>query len=820
MVTKDDLKDQILSQINIVDVIRSSGVKLTDNGGGTYVGAHENKHKSVSGNCLRVDKKEGIWNCFHCHEGGDIFSWIASVNNLDIRKDFKKILAIGADICGIEVKKKKKVDKRSTEISTFECISDAVSYFQSNMTDKLYEYIYKQWGIERDTVDKYKIGYSKPGLYNYLIDSGYNKSQILKTGLFANFGDESPEVLGKRIIFPYLDEGKPMYLIGRNIFDDRRPKYVKLPIHSDRKKYISKKIKNIIFGIDSLTDVDRRFCLITEGVTDCIMAHQNGIPTISPVTVQFRKKDADIVHHWVKDFETVYICNDNEINNAGSEGAKAIAWSLIGKGVEVKIVTLPKDEGVDKIDVAEYLRDHSKEEFLKVLKTGENPERDYVPEPEDFLTDQGGFKHREFAYWMMYHSKYRFVNFRDNPRDVYHYDNGVYIPYGINVAQGIIEGVMQGNVTNNSVKEVLGHIERSSMIDRESLPKDVFVINTLNGLVEIKNGGIEFRDHTPDYIMFNQLNVEFHDDALCPVWDRFINDIQPKSDDTYKTLKMLAYALIPDWSQQKWFILLGKEGGNGKSVLLRVIRDLIGKGNCSAIPIQDLQSRFKGSRLYMKLANIAADVEDRRMKHFDVVKSLTGGDPIEIEMKYKDSFDYINVATLMFSMNEMPKLDEILDGATRRRMLVLEFNQTFRGVDADKNMLAKLTTPEEKSGLFLQLCNVLVEHYNDGVITLFDDISDDYAFQIYNKNRYRDTHAWLNMHIHVTGDLNDRIPIGEIRDDVLKEVDEMTKLPKKDQLQIVRTLLDTNGIIHDPKLTTKNRKGKQNLAIGGIMWRE
>lgn len=815
-----DIKEAILEQINLVDIIKKSGVKLVDDGSGKYTGGHENKHKSVSGKCLTVEN--GLWHCFHCHEGGDVFSWIASVNGIDIKKNFKGVLEIAADMCGIEIKheKDKKINKKETEASVFDCMSDAVDYYHNNLTNKLYRYIYKQWGINKKTVNKYKIGYARSGLYKYLVEIGYSKAQILKTGLFTKFNkDDIVEVLEKRITFPYLDNGMPKYMIGRNTFDDNRPKYVKLPVNNNRNKYISKQVKNIIFGIDSLTDVNRRYCLITEGVTDCIMAHQNDIPTISPVTVQFRKRDADIVYDWVKDFETVYICNDNEINQAGLEGAKAIAWSLIEKGVEVKIVTIPKEDGADKIDVAEYLRDHTKKEFLNVLKTGADPERDYVPKPEDFLTEQGGFKHREFAEWMMKHSKYRFVNFRDNPKDVYYYNNGIYVPYGIATAQMIIENVMDGYVNNNNVKEVIGHVMRRSVIDREDIPKDVFIINVLNGLVEIKNGGVEFRDHTPDYITFNQLNVEYHDDALSPIWDKFITDIQPDTESSYKTMKMLAYSLIPDWSQQKWFILLGKEGGNGKSVLLRVIRELLGKKNCSAVPIQDLQSTFKGARLYMKLANIASDVQERRMKHFDVVKSLTGGDPVEIEMKYKDSFDYINVATLMFSMNDMPKLDEILDGATKRRMIISEFNQTFRGDGADKQMLNKLITQEEKSGIFLQLCNILVDHYNDGEITLFDDITDDDAFQIYNANRYEYTYQWFKTHIHVTGDRDDRIAIGDIRDAVLRNVDEMKKLPARDQLKVVRNLLNFNGVVHDNKLTCKNSRGKQNLAIGGIIWR-
>jgi DNA primase catalytic core len=819
---KNELKDEIDNIINLVDVIKQSGVKLTSDGSGKYTGGHENKHDSESGKCLVVEGK--VWNCFHCHEGGDVYSWIANANNLNIKRDFPKILHIAADICGIKIKEKKKINKNESEASVFDCIDDSVDYYHSNITEKLYKYIHKQWGINKESVDKYRIGYSRPGLYKHLIKLGYNKNQILKTGLFAKLGkDEMIEVLEKRIIFPYLDNNNPIYMIGRNTFNDNRPKYVKLPVNNKRKNYISKQIKNVIFGIDSLTDADPRFCLITEGVTDCIMAHQYGIPTISPVTVQFRKKDSEIVYEWIKDFETIYICNDNEVNQAGLEGAKAIAWSLIEKGVDVKLVTLPKDDDVNKIDVAEYLRDHTKEEFLSVLKSGKNPTRDYVPAPEDFLTEQGGFKHREFAEWLMKHSKYRFVNFRDNPKDVYYYNNGIYVPYGIATAQTIIEHIMDGYVNNNNVKEVIGHIMRGSVIDREDIRKDIFIINVLNGLVEIKNGGIEFRDHSPEYITFNQLNVEFHDDATSPVWDKFINSIQPNSEESYKTIKMLAYSLLPDWSQQKWFILLGKEGGNGKSVLLRVIRDLLGEKNCSAVPIQDLQSTFKGARLYMKLANIASDVQERKMKHFDIVKSLTGGDPIEIEMKYKDSFDYINVATLMFSMNDIPKLDEILDGATRRRMIILEFNQIFRGESADKNMLKKLTTPEEKSGLFLQLCNMLVDYYNDSYgekhITLFDDITDDDAFQIYNKNRYTKTHTWVKTHIHVTGKHDDRIAICDIRDEILLHVDEIEKLGKKEQLQVVRNLLNFTDVIHDPKLTTKNKRGKQNIAIGGIEWR-
>ncbi|MBU0964711.1 hypothetical protein KKC06_06755, partial [Patescibacteria group bacterium] len=176
-----------------------------------------------------------------------------------------------------------------------------------------------------------------------------------------------------RIMFPYWKSGKVVYFIGRKTewtpdkkFD--QGKYKKLQVKKDSKPYISDIISNKYFyGEDSLRGAD--YCIITEGVTDCIMALQSGIPCISPVTTRFRADDYDKILSLVSKLKQVIICNDNEDNDSGKKGAMDTAEYLEHNGVNVKLIELPKPDNIDKIDLAEYLKIHQVEDFNVLINT-------------------------------------------------------------------------------------------------------------------------------------------------------------------------------------------------------------------------------------------------------------------------------------------------------------------------------------------------------------------------------------------------------------------------------------------------------------------
>jgi len=140
-------------------------------------------------------------------------------------------------------------------------------------------------------------------------------------------------------------------------------------------------------------------------------------------------------------------------------------------------------------------------------------------------------------------------------------------------------------------------------------------------------------------------------------------------------------------------------GGNGKSVLLKVATALVGKENAAHVPLQELvDQRFYRAELISKRLNVYADIEQVSPKQQAILKALISGDPILAERKYRDPVSFSNQAVMVFSCNELPNLG----GKTysiQRRLILIPFRQTFSGKEADKELIDKLTTPTELSGL-------------------------------------------------------------------------------------------------------------------------
>ena len=84
--------------------------------------------------------------------------------------------------------------------------------------------------------------------------------------------------------------------------------------------------------------------IITEGVTDCISLMEHGFPVVSPVTVQIREADWERLLPKLAGVKTVYICQDNEISEAGMQGALKTARILAQHGIATRVAVLPLGE--------------------------------------------------------------------------------------------------------------------------------------------------------------------------------------------------------------------------------------------------------------------------------------------------------------------------------------------------------------------------------------------------------------------------------------------------------------------------------------------
>ncbi len=367
-----DKIEEIKSLLDIVDVVGKS-VSLHREADGRYAGATSSTSKS--GASLKVDQNLQVFKNFATGGGGDVYDWLGYVYGVDARgADFPEVLRIAADLAGVELaeltEEEREAAKEKADIHNL--FTAAAEVYNQNLKPEHYDYIFKKWGITRETVDRFKIGYANNGRNLKELET----STLRKSGLvYVNRGMMGGEVFQGRIIFPYWKNGKVVYLIGRETEEtprivkdgeDKTPKYQKLLVHKEKHEYVSPSVQNSYFyGEDSLRGSD--FCIVTEGVADCVVMLQNGLPCVSPVTVQFREKDHPKLLSLMKGLNRVYICNDNEANQTGLKGALNTAEALESAGIETRLIILPKPEGVDKIDIADYMKDHNPEDFNELI---------------------------------------------------------------------------------------------------------------------------------------------------------------------------------------------------------------------------------------------------------------------------------------------------------------------------------------------------------------------------------------------------------------------------------------------------------------------
>ena len=175
---------------------------------------------------------------------------------------------------------------------------------------------------------------------------------------------------------------------------------------------------------------------------------------------------------------------------------------------------------------------------------------------------------------------------------------------------------------------------------------DIYTLNNGKYLV-MQNGTYDLEQQTFKYDEFyldvyntSVLQYSYEGgEADNTKWYNFLNDIFNHDWDTIFSLQeMFGYCFYyGGYPIQKMFIMSGG-GRNGKGVIAHILEKLIGVENVSATPIDKLASNFGFQDCYNKYVNISPERENQSFLDTTFIKSLTGGDSVTIEQKYKNSF--------------------------------------------------------------------------------------------------------------------------------------------------------------------------------------
>lgn len=308
--------------------------------------------------------------------------------------------------------------------------------------------------------------------------------------------------------------------------------------------------------------------------------------------------------------------------------------------------------------------------------------------PEDCKND------KERAYFMAryLHDVYDFKTLKDT-EEILIYHNGIYKPENGLIAEHV-EGMLNHEATNKMVREVKGKIARLTLTDRSEFDKDPNILNLKNGFLSMKLQKLQF--HNKEYLSMVQLPVSYNPKAGCPAIAKFLRtSLTPIG--VKKLVRMLGYVLMPTNKYDAIFFFVGV-GSNGKSVMVELIRAFVGSQNCSTVSLQELvKDPFAKAELAGKIVNAIADMPADEIMDGSVFRSLASMDRNRAQFKYKNAFTFHNRAKMIFSANKLPKIPA--EFASMRRIVIIEFPRVFTEEEKDPELLTKLTTESELSGL-------------------------------------------------------------------------------------------------------------------------
>lgn len=300
-----------------------------------------------------VNPEKGIFKCFGCGEGGDVFAFVQKTRRIDFIDSVRE-LAQKVGVSLVETREDQdQYDKRTGILMLYQ---QAAEYYCRLLHDEregalARDYLHRR-GIDDETIHKFKLGYAPmawDGLLRYLSEANNSSPEtLLEAGLVRRKPDSNHfyDLFRNRLMIPIQDDqGRVIAFGGRTLGDDQ-VKYLNSPESAIYIKgehlFALHQAKDSIKAKDSV--------IVVEGYFDAITAHRYGFGnTVATLGTALTERQGKLLVRFTER-KRVYLCFDSDAagEKAVNRGMETLSQIAEGIGIEMRVIRVPGGKDPDE----------------------------------------------------------------------------------------------------------------------------------------------------------------------------------------------------------------------------------------------------------------------------------------------------------------------------------------------------------------------------------------------------------------------------------------------------------------------------------------
>lgn len=342
---KDESVEAVAAAADIVDVV--SGYTSLRKRGATYSGLcpfHQEKTPSFS-----VSADKGLYYCFGCGEGGNVFTFVQRLENLSFAEAVEQLGERFSVPVEYEEGKTGSDRDRSGERRLLALLDKTAEFYsrylwESKEGEKARAYLEAR-GLERAVCGQFRVGLAPRGwrgLHGRALKEGYTEAEMEAAGLLIRQPDKAYDRFRGRLMFPLVDHRGRVVGFGGRTLGDENPKYLNSPEGSVYRK------GHLLYGLfqarRAIADCDE--VLIVEGYTDVLALAQSGVGNaVASMGTALTDGQLGLLSRFTLNVHFMF-----DADRAGIEAAQRSGELARNRSLRAMVVPLPPGE--DPADVA------------------------------------------------------------------------------------------------------------------------------------------------------------------------------------------------------------------------------------------------------------------------------------------------------------------------------------------------------------------------------------------------------------------------------------------------------------------------------------